>query len=72
MALLEVESALDDADSTGVTQHILRPLTCLCAASEVMGITTPRTIRTMERSIMASLDLGSTVSILLSVAISYP
>jgi len=52
MTLLEVESALDDADSTGVTQHILRPL--MGAASEFRAIATPRTIEKMIIAILGS------------------
>ena len=52
MTLLEVESALDDADSTGVTQHILRPL--MGAASEFRAIATPRMIEKMIIAILGS------------------
>jgi len=52
MTLLEVESALDDADSTGVTQHILRPL--MGAASEFRAIATPRMIEKLIIAILGS------------------
>ena len=52
MTLLEVESALDDADSTGVTQHILRPL--MGAASEFRAIATPRMIEKLIIAISGS------------------
>ena len=68
MTLLKVESALDDADSTGVTQHILRPLMGAAPVNFSGFLATPRTI---EKLMIAILGSDCTYCIFFGVAIAY-